>query len=120
MDTSPQSAPSDSAGVEHDHFVEFYETTAFLIGTVADFLVPALRAGDSAIVVATAEHRAAFATAISAEYIDLDAATREGRYQALDAAEVLATFMHDGRPDPTRFAEVAGSLIDRASEGGRQ
>jgi hypothetical protein len=120
METSGQTAPSGGATVEHEHFVEFYETTAFLVGTVADFLVPALRAGDSAIVVATPEHRAAFASAISAEQIDLDAATRAGRYQALDAAEVLATFMHRGGPDPIRFAQVAGSLIDRASEGGRQ
>jgi hypothetical protein len=119
MDTSPQWAPGDGATVEHEHFVEFYETTAFLIGTVADFLVPALRAGDSAIVVATGEHRAAFAAAISAEHIDLDAATREGRYQALDAADVLAEFMVDGAPDPVLFEQVAGSLLDRAMTGGR-
>lgn len=120
MDMSPQSAPGEGAAVEHEHFVEFYETTAFLIGTVADFLVPALRAGDSAIVVATPDHRAAFAAAISAEHVDLDAATREGRYQALDAAEVLAMFMDDGAPDPVRFEEVAGSLLDRAMAGGRR
>jgi hypothetical protein len=119
MDITPQSAPSHGAAVEHEHLVEFYETTAFLIGTVADFLVPALRDGDSAIVVATPDHRAAFAAAISAEHIDLDAATREGRYQALDAAEVLSTFMDDGGPDPVRFEQVAGSLLDRAAAGGR-
>jgi hypothetical protein len=120
MQTSSHTASPGGVEIEHEHFVEFYETTAFLIGTVADFLVPALRAGDSAIVVATPEHRAAFAAAMSAEHVDLDAATREGRYQALDAAEVLATFMDDGAPDPVRFADVAGALIDRASEGGRR
>ena len=119
MESSRQTPPRGAA-VEHEHFVEFYETTAFLIGTVADFLVPALRAGDSAIVVATAEHRAAFAAAISAEHIDLDLATRDGRYQALDAAEVLATFMDDAGPDPVRFEQTAGALIDRAAAGGRR
>jgi len=120
MKTSDQTPGPDPAAVEHEHFVEFYETTAFLIGTVADFLVPALRAGDSAVVVATAEHRAAFAAAISAERIDLDLATAEGRYQALDAAEVMARFMEDDGPDPVRFEEVAGAVIDRAAAGGRQ
>lgn len=105
---------------DHDHIVEFYETTAFLIDTVTDFLAPGLRAGEAAIVAATPEHRAAFAEALLAEGIDLDAAARDGRYQDLDAAQLLASFMSGPTPDRTGFEEVVRAAVDRASAGGRR
>jgi hypothetical protein len=103
-----------------DHAVEFYETEDYLVATVAEFLVPALLARDSAIVIATPEHRSAFATAFGALGIDIPAATRAGRYLALDAAELLAQLMPDGTPDPERFERIAGEIVDRASRGGRR
>src|SRR5882757_9962223 len=87
MESPTTSAPL--GGTCEHHLVEFYETDAFLAATVADFAVPALRDWDSVIVIATHEHRRAFAAAIRAEGIDLDAAQRDGRYQAVDARELL-------------------------------
>jgi hypothetical protein len=103
----------------HDHLVEFYESDEFLVATVTDFVVAALRGCDAVVVVATLRHRVAFAEAICAEGIDLDAAERDGRYQALDAAELLSSFMVDGAPDPVRFEQEAGAVIDRAAMDGR-
>lgn len=120
MEPSPHTAlPAPGAVGGHDHLVEFYETTAFLVGTVADFLVPALRAGHAGVVVATAEHCDAFAAAIRAEGIDLDAAIADGRYQQFDAAQLLSAFMVGGAPDEARFTEAVGTVLDRASAGGR-
>lgn len=119
MDPSSQTAPAGAA-CGHDHLVEFYETTAFLVGTVADFLVPSLRAGHAAIVVATPQHCHAFAAAIRDEGIDLDAAIHDGRYQSMHADALLSTFMADGVPDAALFEAVVGSVLDRASEGGRE
>ena len=114
----PGAAPDDPCGEEH--LVEFYESEPFLHATVAGFVVSALREHDAAIVVASAEHREAFALAIRAGGIDLDAAVEEGRYLALDAAETLAKLMVGGAPDPTRFAEVLGSAMDFAADNGRE
>jgi hypothetical protein len=119
MHSSHAAAARDGAACEHEHIVEFYETTAFLIGTIADFVVPALRGGDSAIVVATPGHLAAFATAISAERVDLQAAIREDRYQAYDAGELLSRFMVGGMPDRALFERTATQAIDRAAAAGR-
>jgi hypothetical protein len=110
-------APQGCAACAHEQLVEFYETQEFLVAAVADFVLPALRTGDSAIVVATPEHRDQFATAIRAGGVDINAAVRQGRYQALDAAELLSRFMVDGAPDRVRFREVVTSVIDRASAG---
>jgi hypothetical protein len=119
MHSSHAAAARDGAACEHEHNVEFYETTAFLIGTIADFVVPALRGGHSAIVVATPGHLAAFATAISAERVDLQAAIREDRYQAYDAGELLSRFMVGGMPDRALFERTATQAIDRAAAAGR-
>lgn len=114
----PRSAAVQPHG--HEHLVEFYETSAYLVGTVVDYLLPALRAGDAAIVVATPEHLEAVGAAIGAEGVDLEAAGRDGRYQALEAAVLLSRFMVDGAPDRARFEAVVGALIDTAAAGGRR
>lgn len=110
-------APEDH---RHDHLVEFYETDAFLTHTVADFVVPGLRAGEAAVVVATPEHRARFSAAFAEAGVDLAAAAVEDRLIVLDAADTLATFMVDGAPDPGRFAATVGAALDRAAAGGRE
>jgi len=120
METSNTPAPDGCAACGHEHLVEFYETEEFLVATVTEFLVPALRGDDSVVVVATDEHRDMFAEAIGEAGVDVDTAVREGRYQALDAAELLSEFMVDGTPDPVRFRELITSVIDRASAGGRE
>lgn len=117
--SSPEGAQG-CAACGHEHLVEFYETEESLIATVSEFVAPALRAGDAAIVVATAEHREAFEEEIQAMGGGLDEATSEGRYVALDAAGLLSTFMVDGAPDPARFREIVEGLLARASAGGRE
>jgi len=114
------SAVLPGAPCGHDHLVEFYETQAFLVHTVCGFLAPSLDDGDTAIVIATPAHRAAFESALDEAGIDVQAAVREGRYVALDARDVLARFMVGGSPDPTRFALTINAAMDLASYGGRK
>ena len=111
--------PAVEHGCGHGHLVEFYETDAFLVDTVSAFILPALRDGETAIVVATPAHRDAFEAAHADAGIDIDAAAREARYVALDARDVLARFMDGGRPDPRLFADTIGDVMDRCSAGGR-
>ncbi|MDX6679811.1 MAG: hypothetical protein QOE31_3863, partial [Solirubrobacteraceae bacterium] len=115
--TTAVAPPADRCA--HDHQVEFYESEAFLVDTVCGFLVPALLAGDAAIVVATATHRHAFERALEEAGIDVEAAVREDRYLAFDARAVLARFMVAGAPDAGLFATAVGEVMDRASHGGR-
>jgi hypothetical protein len=103
----------------HQHLLSFYESDAFLVESVAEFAVPALHDCESVIVIATPAHRAAFADAISARGVDLRAAAVDGCYQAIDARELLSTFMLQGAPDRARFEEAIGAVLDRASADGR-
>ncbi|MEA2220412.1 MAG: hypothetical protein QOJ35_3038 [Solirubrobacteraceae bacterium] len=113
--TSTAAHPASACG--HDHLVEFYESEAFLVDTVCAFLVPTLRDGDAAIVVATADHRRDFEIALENAGIDVDAAVEDGRYVACDAADVLARFMVAGAPDPARFRDTIGAVMDGAAAG---
>ena len=105
---------------ESDHFVQFYETDAFLIESLGGFIGKGLSTGDACIVVATKEHREALEDRLQTDGMELTAARACGQYVSLDAAETLSEFMLDGQPDPVRFREVVGSIIRRAAEGRRR
>lgn len=115
-------APADTRLVTpaspHDHVVAFYESEAFLVQSVVRFLAPALRAGDNAIVVETRDHRDQLESALAAEGIDVTAATRSHQLLAVDADELLTSFMVAGSPEPARFTARVGGLIDQAAADG--
>jgi len=98
---------------ESEHFVQFYETESYLIESVSAFVGKALQAGDGAVIIATQPHRNRIQRKLRARGIDVLAARSRGQYVALDAAETLASFMVDGSPDPDRFREVVGGVIER-------
>lgn len=102
----------------HDHLVGFYDSEAFLVRSVVRFVAPALRAGDNAIVVETGDHRDQLESALGAEGIDVTAAIRSGRLLAVDADELLTSFMVAGSPEPSRFTARVGRLIDQAAADG--
>jgi MEDS: MEthanogen/methylotroph, DcmR Sensory domain len=105
--------------VGYPHCVGFYETEAFLASCVHDFLSPALVAGDTAIVVASASHGDACGRALERAGIDLREVARQGRYFALDAAATLSTFMVDAMPNAARFRSTMGELISLAAQDQR-
>jgi anti-sigma regulatory factor (Ser/Thr protein kinase) len=102
---------------EHDHVVGFYAGEADLVRAVASFLAEGLHEGGAAIVVATVEHRVALEQALTSIGLPADDLMRDGRYQSIDAAEMLATFMRDGEPNRDAFQAAIGSVLDHAAGG---
>lgn len=102
---------------ESDHFVQFYETDAFLVNSISGFLGAGLGAGDAGIIVATKARRDGVEKRLQSYGLDTAAASAQGQYISLDATETLAMFMIDGSPDPGRFADVIGEIITRAAVG---
>ena len=60
------------------HVVQFYETDAFLVGAVADFLGPPLTADEPVIVIASKEHMAGILARFEENRIDVQRALRLG------------------------------------------
>jgi MEDS: MEthanogen/methylotroph, DcmR Sensory domain len=101
------------------HAVQFYENDTFLIELLSRFVGASLVTGDSAIVVATPRHREALAERLRALGFNLTVPLNQKRYLAFDAAETLAQFMRGGRPDPVRFNEMMGPVIEDARDAAR-
>jgi signal transduction histidine kinase/ActR/RegA family two-component response regulator len=105
---------------ESEHFVQFYETDVYLLDSLEGFIRAGLEVGDACVVVATGAHRVALEERLRARGLDVAAASASGQFVSLDAAETLAKFMVDGEPEPVRFAEVIGEIIEKAAINGRR
>ena len=106
--------------VNHEHFVQFYETDLYLVNSLSGFISSGLSAGDGCLVVATEEHRSGLDVRLQAYGLDIVAAKTTGQYVSLDAEETLGKFMVDGSPDAARFSEVIQTLLaETGKEHGR-
>jgi hypothetical protein len=103
---------------DRDHVVQFYEADEDLVGVVMGYLSGAILAGDTVVLIATAEHCEAFEAALQTAAVDVEVARAEGRLLVEDAGETLARFIVDGVPDPAGFDTVVGGLVRAASAGG--
>lgn len=104
----------------HGHLVQFSEDDASLIDAVCAFLSAGLRAGDACIVVATESHRKHLERHLWEDGVDTAFAQITGSYISLDASATLTQFMIDGQPEPVRFRQTIGALIEQAAQGSRR
>lgn len=103
-----------AAAGPNDHFVQFYEHDQFLAKSVAAFIGGGLCRGSAAILIITPEHHEALRAKLLESELDLQSAIAKGQYIALDAAETLSKFMHNGSPDRDLFNETVGRVIEKA------
>jgi MEDS: MEthanogen/methylotroph, DcmR Sensory domain len=101
------------------HEIQLYSTDELFLDKFTRYIGAALRVGDAVVVAATESHRYSLFQRLLADGLDVAALIEQGRYIPLDAADILSTFMVDGFPDPWRFREAAGALIDSARKAAR-
>jgi DcmR-like sensory protein len=99
------------------HAVRFYESNRSLAVIVAEFLHGGFADDLPGIVVATPTLRAAVLRELSNRSLDIVELQRSETLLMLDARDMLATFMVDGKPDETRFMEGMSKVIERACRG---
>jgi hypothetical protein len=103
----------DCTSAPVDHFVWFYEERAHLIEQVAAYAADGLRAGESVVLVATADHLVDIAKHLDTMSVDT---TRLATY---DAAATLHRFYRDGAIDREAFNATIGTLVKTAAAGNR-
>lgn len=96
----------------HGHSVQFYKDDTFLIESVARFVREGLAVNDTAIIVATPQHREELRKVLTTPEV-----THENLW-FLDADQQLSTFMVDGWPNERLFNNVFGGMINQASQRG--
>jgi PAS domain S-box-containing protein len=97
-----------------EHLVQFYEDEHYLASVVGQFVGHGLAACESAVIIATPEHRRAFTEELAARGHDVEAAQASGRLVLVDARECLGRFMVGTKPDPSRFVETIEQRIRAA------
>jgi hypothetical protein len=103
-----KSAEMDSRS--NEHLVEFYKADELsLVRNVTAYLRDGLRRGEGVLVIATREHRDAFAAELTSDLAA--AAIREGRLAYLDGEQTLSWFLSDGHVDPKRFERTVGGAV---------
>jgi hypothetical protein len=101
------------------HAVKFYDTSASLCRTVAEFIGAGLAIGQPALLIATAEHSPAILSQLDSRGLNTTRLQGQGLLVVLDAAETLALFMSDGMPHPGRFSDVAVNALAQLWDGRR-
>jgi hypothetical protein len=102
-----------------DHSVQIYGTDEAFLDALEGFVARGLHQGESAIVIATPEHRTSLRHRLHAQGLDLDEAAARDQYISLDAEATLAEFMRASWPDDGLFAGCVARLIARARTHGR-
>jgi DNA-binding response OmpR family regulator len=103
----------------YHHAAGFYSDDSHLLEDLTQFAGTALKAGSTAIVIATEAHRERLMLHLQTRDLDMTAAIQQKRYLALDASDALGAFMVDGLPDRTRFFTLMGDLVTETAEGRR-
>jgi len=122
-----QKFPNDSVTVSHNddqgksqHFVQFYESESFLETRVAEFISTAFKSGESAILIATPEHRSAIEKRISHQGFSIPELAKAGNYFSFDAKETLSRFMLANVPNEKLFFRELSTVLDKATSGHRR
>jgi anti-sigma regulatory factor (Ser/Thr protein kinase) len=90
-----------------------------LLARIGAYVAEALQAGGATVILASPSRRAALEAALAGQGVDLVAGRAAGLLHLAEADEILGRFLVEGRPDPRRFLDVVGQLIDHAGSGWR-
>jgi len=99
-----------------DHSVQMYENDKVFLNTLESFAGAGLIAGDSIIIIATAEHLAALEARLTNQGFNMNFLVSSSRYIGLDAEETLAKFMVNGQVDETLFLKCITGVIHQAQK----
>jgi CheY-like chemotaxis protein len=108
---------------DYRHHVQFYSEDRILLESFGGHVAAALKAGDTAFVVATQSHLEALGQQLRLDGFDIDGAIQQGTYVAVDAATALSSFIVGDVADSVRFFERAkgfAKLAEAANKRGHR
>jgi hypothetical protein len=99
------------------HVVQLYDHDDELAAGVGPYVAEAIRAGGTALVIATEAHRQIFSAQLDRAVVDPWPASAS--LAVLDAREVADALLFDGRIAHHRFDKLIGALVREAADVGR-
>lgn len=98
-----------------EHGVQVYADLDELAVSLGRFLEAGFRAGEPAIVIASADHRPVFEAELGRRGCRFAELARDGLLNWRDADEMLAAFMDGDSPSAERFEQVVGEIVDEVA-----
>ncbi|HEX5056658.1 MAG TPA: MEDS domain-containing protein [Gammaproteobacteria bacterium] len=95
-----------------EHAAQFYESDTTLVETLSALVADSFGDGKRVIILAIASRRRDIERSLIAAGVNTHAARQRNQYLDLDAAQVLSRILVHAEPDPTRFENVVGGLIE--------
>ncbi len=103
-----------------EHIAQFYADDGVLLDTLTGFVGGGLKAGETTIVIATADHLKALEQRLSNSGLDVAVARSKHQYIDMLAEEALGKFMVAHWPDDQLFNGFITELITRARTNSRR
>lgn len=103
-----------------EHLVQIYQDEDVFLDSLEGFVAGGIVAGDGVVVIATPPHLTSLNARLLRRNIDVDSATRNDQYIALDAEATLAKFMVMGWPDEDFFRALVNNILVRAKGNNRR
>jgi hypothetical protein len=94
------------------HDVQFYDDDQQLATSIGRYLAEGIRFAQPAIVIATPQHRRAFAAVMRTLGVDVEG-LHDSQLVWLDARETLSAFMQGHRPDAELFEATVGNVFEK-------
>lgn len=102
-----------------EHVLQIYDSHEVFINTLSQFVGDGINSGDCTIVIATRQHIKSLERLLTEHGINVDSLKNEDQFIALDAEEVLRSFMVNDWPDSTKFFNTISALFTRATRKNR-
>jgi hypothetical protein len=103
-----------------DHVMQIYENDEVFLDTLTGFVGSGINAGESVIVIASAEHLQSLYDRLTGCAVNVKSLVEEHRYIPLDAEKTLAMFMRDDWPDEKLFNKTISEVIEKGLIKGRR
>jgi hypothetical protein len=113
MDVPSRQLPQCPLTGPPGHDALFYSDDDLMIDGMQSYLRSAVDAGDGAFCVATKQHLSALASRFRPHQSDMDAATEQGRYVALDVNDAVAALTANGELNESRASEFFGNILGK-------
>jgi hypothetical protein len=104
----------------YEHVVQIYENDDVFLDQLTGFVSSGVKAGECAVVIATAAHLTALHERLAAVGYTLSSLISQTQYIPLDAEEVLSRFMVNDWPDESLFHKAISEVLMKAKQNNRK
>lgn len=115
---TPSSAYDRGLQPDRGHSARFYDSEAYFIQILTEFVVQGVRSGETALVFVTRAHREALESSLQTRDMDPADAPADPRYTFIDAEKIITQMLEDEKSQDDVFVAHIAAPVERAVRAG--